>query len=207
MTSDIAAILRTYIETLPFKDKVGGLVKAITFMQEGEEGLRGIKKVMPVDCGVTHRECTAGKYTDLMPNNKYKSVMYFEDGGTNIITRDPGTFSFETKLTLVVWLNLKKLGKTGCSVSALAIGSILKAFPTKYVNSSPYTRIQISVDSQEPKTSAIFSKYTYDEEKLQYLMYPFDYFALNISVKFTIPESCITDWENDPELLCDESTE
>lgn len=203
MIYDIGDIIKTYLEQLPFKDKVGGIVKAITFAQGDDEGTGVVRKVMPVDCRVTHRDCIAGKYTDLIPNSKYKSVMFMEDFGTNVIEREARDFSFQSNIRLIVWLNLKKMGITNCSASALAVATILDKFPTQHINSSPYTRIKIEVESEEQKSSAIFSRYTFDEEKMQYLMYPFDYFALNLTVKYTIPKSCIPEWEELSES-CDE---
>lgn len=195
MNKDIADILKSYIGTVGFADLVGGMVKTVTFAQ-GEEGAVVIKRI-PVDCGVTHAECESGKYSDLMPDDTKKSVMYFEDNGVTLIGQDTKDFTFQSRLTLVCWLNLQKLGKTNCSASALAISTILNTLPTRHLNSSPYTRIQIQVESEQEKSPAIFSRYTYDEEKLQFLMYPYDYFALNILTKFTIPKACIPAWTND----------
>lgn len=200
MNADIANILKGYIETLPFAGKVGGLVKAITYSTQTDKGV--IKKIIPVDCGVTHANCLKGKYTDLMPDSKYKSVMYFEDEGIRPVDNSTRDFSFESSLKLVCWLNLQKTGKIGCSNTALAIVTILNTLPTRSFNNGIYTRIQISIDGEEPKSPQIFSKYTYDEEKNQYLMYPYDYFALNISVKFSVSKSCITDWVNSSEINC-----
>lgn len=201
MNKDIADILKGYVGTVGFADLVGGMVKTITFA-EGEEGAAVIKR-MPVDCGVTHAQCMSGKYSALLPDGKKKSVMYFEDNGVTLVGQDVQDFTFQSKLTLVCWLNLKKLGKTDCSASALAIATILNTLPTKYFNSGIYTRIQIQVESEQEKSPSIFSRYTYDDEKIQFLMYPYDYFALNISVKFTIPKACIPAWSNQPET-CDE---
>lgn len=200
MNTDIANILKGYIETLPFAGKVGGLVKPITYTSQTDKGV--IKKTIPVDCGVTHANCLKGRYTDLMPDSKYNSVMYFEDGGVRPSDNSARDFSFESNLKLVCWLNLKKLGKTGCSNTALAIATILNTLPTRTFNNGVYSRIFIAVTGEEIKSPQIFSKYTYDEEKTQYLMYPYDYFALNISVRFSISKSCITNWTNGAETTC-----
>lgn len=201
MNADIAALIRGYIDDLSFIDKIGGLVKPIVKVQDIGDG-KVVKKVIPVDCGVTHTDCIRGKYTDLMPNSNYKSVTYFEDGGVQKINDGRGDFSFQSNLKLVCWLNLKKLGKTDCSQSALAIASILNVIPNKFVNSSPYTRIQITCIGEDAKNPAIFGKYTYDEEKIQFLMFPYDYFALNFQVKFTIPRHCITGLTPSTETEC-----
>lgn len=201
MNVDIANIIKDYLVTLPFADKVGGLVKTISLTQS--DGERSFKKTFPVDFGTSQKDCTSGRYMDLIPNSKYKSIMYFEDGGVRPLGQEFSGFGFESSLKLVCWLNQKKLGKNASSISALAITTILKTLPTKPINSTPYTRIKIEVTSQDPKNANTFSKYSYDESVIQYLMYPYDYFALNITTQFVIPPSCIPSWEADPELDCE----
>lgn len=200
MTADIAAILRSYVDNLSFVDKIGGLVKPLALVRT--DGEKVVRKTIPIDCNVTHAQCIKGRYTDLVPDSRYKSVIYFEDAGTSKLNDGRGDFSFQSNLKLVCWLNLKKLGKDNCSVSALAIASILDVIPNKYINSSPYTRILITCTGEDPKTPAIFSKYTYDENAIQYLMYPYDYFSLNFQVKYTIPRGCITGLTPSTEIDC-----
>lgn len=200
MNVDIANILKGYGQTLPFAGKIGGLVKPVTFVVQGDKG--PVKKTIPVDCGVTHANCLKGRYTDLMPDSKYKSVSYFEDGGIRKLEDNVRDFTFESTLKWIWWINLQKAGKTGCSNTALAMATILNTLPTRTINSGIYSRILITAEGEDAKNPQIFSKYTYDEEKTQFLMYPYDYFALNISVKFSISKSCITDWVNSQEIAC-----
>lgn len=201
MNYDIANIIRTYIEPLPFADRVASTVRAVSVYMDN--GGKTIKKTYPVDCGVTEKDCLAGKYQDLTPDSSRKSIIYFEDNGTARVENNTPDFSFISSLRLVCWMNLNKMGKIGCSNSALAVASLLNAIPTRYFNSGIYTRIQIQVNNEVAKNASIFSKYTYDEAVTQYLMYPFDYFALDMTVKFTIPKHCITEWENQTEVCED----
>ena len=202
MNGAIAEILNAYLLALPFADRVAGTVRPVTLVTGSEE--KPVKKTIPVACNVSQPDCISGKYTDLIPNSKYKSIMYWEDNGVKLntenITRD---FNFTASLRLVCWVNLKKVGKTDCDVSALAITNILNAIPTGYFNSGIYTRIRATMTGEIIKSSAIFSKYTYDEATTQYLMYPFDYFALDYNIIFTIPKGCIIDWENETPIVCD----
>lgn len=204
MITDIGNIIKSYL-TLPFIDKLGGVVRVITKTETDSSG-RSIRKSFPVDCDVTNDDCLAGRYIDLVPNSKYMSVVYFEDEGVSIVDQNIRDFTFEASLKLVAWLNLKKLGKTACSNSALAYLSILKALPTRYfnqtINGVPYSRILITPSGQDIKSPQIFSKYSYEEEKTQYLVYPYDYFAMDINVKFTVSKSCVPDWTNGEEIVC-----
>lgn len=206
MISDIGQILKSYISPLGFIDKLGGVVRVVTKNESDSEG-SVIRKSFPVDCDVTNDDCLTGKYVDLMPNSAYLSVSYFEDQGVRLVTQDVRNFTFEATLKYVCWLNLKKLGKTSCSNSALAYLNILKALPTAYfnqtVNTVPYSRVIIKVDGQDIKSPQIFSKYTYDEEKTQYLIYPYDYFSMNVNVQFTISQACIPAFTTGEELICE----
>lgn len=202
MNHDIANILNAYLLTLPFADRVAGVVKPVTFFTGTSD--KPIKKTIPVDCGVSQPDCISGKYTDLVPNSKYKSIIYWEDNGVSVDTQhNTRDFNFTSSLRLITWINLKKVGKTDCNVSSLAITNILNTIPTGYFNSGIYTRIRVTIGQEIIKSSAIFSKYTYDEATMQYLMFPFDYFALDITTNFTILKSCIVDWENETPIICD----
>lgn len=205
MINDIGQILKSRLTTLQFIDKLGGVVRVVTKNETDSNG-RVVRKSFPVDCDVTNDDCLAGKYVDLVPNSKYLSVAYFEDQGIRPVTQDVKDFTFVASLKLICWLNLKKLGKSNCSNSALAYLNILKVFPTSYfnqtINNVPYSRIIIKPDGQDIKSPQIFSQYTYEEEKTQYLMYPFDYFSMNIDVQFTIAAACVPDWTNGEEVVC-----
>ena len=153
MNSAVANILKTKIETLPFVDTIAGLV-TVGQKKDKTEVLR-----FPISRDVTHTDCINGRYTDLIPNDKKTSVIYFEDRGISNNGTSGRRTIYESQLTLVAWLNLKKIG----------------------------------IENQLVKNTQIFSAYTFREEA-QYLMFPFDYFALNISVTFEIDTECINDF-------------
>ena len=202
MNTAIANIIKSQIEGLSFIDRIAGAVRVVSRQEEGSKST--IIKKFPVDCGVSQADCSSGKYVDLVPNSKYKSIHYFEDLGVSRDGNDSKTFSFESKLKLIGWLNQKKLGKTGCSVSHLAIAAILKQIPTRVFNdaSTGFSRISITCDGIDPKNADIFSKYSYQEEVNQYLMFPFDYYAINFTAQFTVPYQCIDAWVTSVETNC-----
>lgn len=198
MTYDIANIILDQIKHLPFFDKYTGLVRRVVKKDEGENG-RIVTTVFPVGCDVTETECQNMKLSDLVPNSKYKSIHYFEDLGSRFIGIDGGYFQFEATVRLVGWLNMKATGKQGqCSVSSLAITNILREMNFNRFNSGIYTKIQLIQVAQLVKDAAIFRNYTYDEQATQYLMHPFDYYAMDIKAVFSIHPSCIEEFELGP---------
>lgn len=201
MNEKVASIIKTQIETLPFVDKIAGLVRPLRM--EVKTGDTKAMKTYPVATDISSEQCISGHYKDLIPDAKYRSIIYFEDNGCTLTYRNGRWVGFESRLLLVGWLNMAKLfncqTQTG---SAQVILSILSQFPEFTISDDVYREFKIIAVSEQPKTNAIFGKYSYDEIKNQYLMYPYDYFALNIASTFKINLDCITEFQIDQCTKC-----
>jgi hypothetical protein len=185
MIYQAAEIVKHFLTDLPFVEKLGGLVKTYEKQDPNGNTVR-----YPVAYNLTETECNAGKYLDFVPDGKFKSSIYFE-GDRARITRTSGKIHVEADLKLVCWMNLKKMG-VNLPYSHYAITQIAQAIPTRMFNYTPdgietpqYQRVQISLDSTEYEN--IFSRYTYDK---RVLFFPYDYFSININVKFEINYEC-----------------
>lgn len=191
MNTALAEVLRNQVKDLPFVDRIAGMVRPVIKIDSDGNGAK-VRKVFPVACDVTEADCNSNsRWTDLVPSTQYKSIIYFEDGGSRLQNKQAGGYNFRSSIKLVCWLNQKKLGYTDCSVSSQAVLSIIKVLPFGYWNSEPFTRA-IIVDIQElEKSSVIFGRYTYSEETNQYLMFPYDYFCIQIVTEFHVTKACI----------------
>lgn len=196
MNQAIATIIKDQIDGLSFIDKIAGLVST-TYMT-----IDGVQKAFPVACCVTADDCKAGAYNDLTPDSKYKTVIYFEDEGVSF-KESRGNYEYYTSnLRLVCWINVQKLLNEGCldclpcSVSATIISKIVKSLAIFPANIPPMYQVLIKVMGQEIRSNSIFAKYTFNELQTQYLMSPYDYFALNIQTTFAI---CVTEEDEYPE--------
>jgi len=186
MNFDIANIIKGLIENENYIDKIVGLVRS--FIKK----VNGVTKIYPVGCELTDDECEQMLF-DLIPDAKYRTLIYFEDLGTVLIDRDGhGHTNWRSSLKLVCWINTNKFEFTGCSIAPLIIQNIVSLIPTGFFNSGNYQNVKIKVIGEDIKSNLIFSKYTYDEATRQYLQYPYDYFALNIQVEFRMHKSCVT---------------
>lgn len=205
MTNDFANLLDSYIAELPFADKHAGLVRTVTTREQANDTKTKISS-FPVACSASAVDCAApGKLKELCPDSSKKSVIYCEEnGGTTFLGFEHNNLKFRCNIRVVGWLNLNKLGITSCSWSAIAILNIIAALPAVPFNyiGKPYTRCKVVSISEAEKSAAIFSRYTYDEPVTQYLLYPYDYFALNISFEFTVPRSCISQLVLDNPINC-----
>jgi hypothetical protein len=205
----IASYLKDKIlASITWADRVVGLVRTLTFTQEGESSV--VKKSIPISCDleVSQRDCISNKQHHVVPDDKLKALIYFEDGGAVPTGQGNRGLIFTSTIKLVCWMNLKKLGQTSCSASAFAeiqLIELLNGLGVVNLNPNygiPINAVKVTEISIDPKTAAIFSKYTYDETKVQYLTYPSDYFSFTLKIQFEVPKGCVdNDWVN-AEIEC-----
>lgn len=198
MIADIGNIIIERLITLPFIDKYAGVVRVIKYKHK--DGTIGL---FPADCKITLDECNKGKrYLDLYPDSKKKSVIYLEDSGLRQTNKNGTVQTFNAQYNLIGWFNLPLLGVNSCSYSAAAIGSIFKRLSIAPFNEHIYQYIDIKIIGQQPKSIDPFLKYSYDETVNQFLMYPYDYFAISIEVNFRFDTRCIKENSLDPANYC-----
>lgn len=201
MNADIADKLGSFFVGEPWCDKMGGLVKVIKY-QSQDRNNNPVITTLPVGCRTDFSQCKNKGYTDLLPNNSYRSLFYFEDGGITFQKRNGDKSEFVSRLKMVGWLNMKKfvLPAGVCSISGKIISQILKAMPSQSINFGIYTEARVKLISEDIKSPAIFQRYSIPEEVMQYLLYPYDYFALNFQVEYVINRNCPDDLvlTNDP---------
>lgn len=191
MNQAIANIIKGHIEDLDFVDKIAGLT-AVTYFEIKDKDGNMVQKSFPVACCTTANDCKEGAYNDLMPNSDYKTVIYFEDRGVSFTKKESHWKYYTSNLRLVCWINIEKItgaeckSEVPCTYAAHIIAEIIRALPEFPENHSPFDFVYSEVVNQDIRSNAIFSAYTYDEKHSQYLMAPFDYFALDIQTQFAI---------------------
>lgn len=188
MNIEIAEIVRQYIATASFADKVAGLVQPLNVGITDQNGNR-VEKIYPVSCTYTYDECKKGKYAELIPDSRYKSIMYFEDNGLQFLERDGRWQNMASNLRLVCWANMKRLGKQDYN-SPDMIMELLKILPQLPFSTARFHKMEILPTTQEVRGNNIFARYTYNEPITQYLFYPYDYFAINLNIRFKIIPQC-----------------
>ena len=191
MNQAIANIIKSKIEDLNFVDKIAGLVTTV-YMNITDENDNKVQKSFPVACCTTAEDCKAGAYNDLCPNSDYKTVIYFEDGGVSFDRAAGNHKYYKSRLRLVCWVNVAKLlldecyNESTCTISASLIAQIIRALPRHPLHYDYLDFVYHEVTGQQVHSNSIFAAYTYNEKQTQFLMYPFDYFALDIESTFAI---------------------
>lgn len=184
MNAAIAELLRDRISAFSYVDKIAGLVRPITFQRAGKE------ITIPVGIDVTDPlECSEDTQLALVPDERYGVIVYFEDRGAGV-EKEGGRERQVSNLRLVCWVNTMKLNG-----DATAAGRIMQEFKGaisgSFYNSAGYLRIFHKVSGYPPKGPSLFSPYTYPEGVRQYLLPPFDAFAIDIRTTYMVDASCI----------------
>lgn len=216
------------ISGTPLIEKYGGLVIPLTVKEEISKTASGdpiLKdKTYPVSCGVNFQQCILNrKYQELVPNTKYRSLAYWEQLGDAVQYApekryDPkgNRLVFDIPVRLVVWLNIQKMninsgGGQDCSITApvmLKISDILHnskqhfLIPDAFYNDK--AKVEFLFQGQEVKdANRIFGKWSYDSAKMAALyLWPFDWFSLKYTVRFTVKRNCLDALTIGAEVVC-----
>lgn len=185
MNNKIAGIVKGYIEDLAWIDKISGLVQTVVVMvPSGKDS--AVQKSYPISCNITADACKKGAYQDLCPDSKKKSVVYFEDRGVQEIEKYGNRIKFRSIIRLVAWLNLCLISDS-CGTSGDYVIEVIKTLPKTPFSTTDFVSINIALINQAERDVSIFSKYTYSETAVQYLLYPYDFFAIDLTIDFVIP--------------------
>lgn len=174
----------TYVETLAGLTRIEHVEK-----QTSKNSL--IQKVYPIYCDLNDG-CNTSKVMPLIPDKKKKSLFYFEDlRGVSVNNTDRGFVNYTAYIRLIGWLNPKLLGSEDCSITAPITGGLISVILGKTFNSGYLVKIKTRILNIPPKDSSLFSKYKYNRHFIELLDKPYDYFAIDIAVDFSVHHNCI----------------
>ncbi len=162
-------------------DRIAGVVQTVTV---NEKKLPAGFPYKGGKCGLT-REA-------IIPESKYKGVVFFEDKGivpTRNLTR---VFGFRSDLRLICWLNNKKLRISTNShrPDTFAILDLTQSFQAKLPYSEIFLNTKVTVSGITVQDESIFSKYDFDDKTSAYLQPENYYFAMDLSITFYVPKTC-----------------
>lgn len=200
MNEALAEFLKSKLTGEVWISMLAGLVRPIEKIQwiDGEEGQgRSIRKRYPLAASVSTDCDNPSVLKELLPNDIHSGVVYFEDYGSTFIDQEGSKRNYNSVLRLVCWMNLNKIKNNGAvSMSSIASARIISLIQGNRENSGILQKIRVNQISEVAKGPEIFyPKYSMDPATVNYLVYPFDYFALDVRSEFTFDENCIPEIE------------
>lgn len=173
-------------------ERYGGLATTVKQPSDGTNQ----KCSYPVSCSVKNKECWENQlYLNLVPDDKYKSIVYFEEvGASQIVDVKKGACVFKQKVRLVFWVNMLQLGYDQCSIIHMLLPQLVKCFHCKnWVQQVQgigqiYTEVSNILGSTET-ILRVFNKYNYGDQYCLYL-YPYEVGAIDITVQYMVDANC-----------------
>lgn len=196
MNDRISNILAQHFSTLDFLSKTSGCVSVLHL--KIQDKIKKIPASMIVyESGEEGVKICANNedYFDLIPKSEETGILYFEDKGSKVTTRNKRTCTWQGKMLAVCWLNLQKIGRK-------QPGELLESFlghvPIEITKTGQIYGGKIFVDQIAPKRPSPFDKYDYSESETQFLMFPFDYFSVELSYTVIASRGCSTNMIIEP---------
>jgi len=197
MINAVCNTIKRRLSDLDWVDRIAGLtIPATKYSAEGNPEF-----VFPISHDADVVDCVQqGKYWDLVPNKSYQCALYIEQQGPlrfDSFEKKYAWMNFTADLRIVGWVNLSKMGYTDPAKSGLfsvsVIAKLLEDRGVIEVEDSDYTgaKVYVEIVGEAEKNQSIFSRYTYSRFS-HFTIYPFDYFAIDIKVKFLVSTNCVT---------------
>lgn len=203
----IEQTLRSNILNLGFIGQYGGIAHAVNVPQEGQGGAL-VPRLFPVSCYLSAADCfETGKYNDLVPDDRYASVAYFEQrGGAGVTIDGPRRreWKFSEEMRFVCWLNYSRLGLDDCKGSErFALAALDTIFGVHDVNTDGLTgRLNVTRARIAPREyQRIFGQYSYGDKQWAFF-FPYDFFAVDFTAELTIGGGCVDDVDLGTPVAC-----
>lgn len=189
MLRDIIRPLRNKLKDSFFENDGSGIITHIAGLTRVKEVLVGtglIRKVpVPVDSDSfdTEEVCITGEpIFYLVPDERKRCIVYFEGTESKAIDTKKGLTNYTANANLICWYNSKGF-QNEPDINSRLCG----LFISKLKDINPVTdKIKsIEVGSVSDSNGNIFSKYSYNDFRGQYLGSPFGSFSINFKINFS----------------------
>jgi hypothetical protein len=189
MINTIITEINKGLQTVNITDLICGIVKPIK--RKIRKGNDTVEKTEPGYLDITAKtNCNVSDYISCVPNSAKRSILYYELESNNIEQLNSHTFRVTSQVKLIFWFNYKKINTDIQTIDSIQL-ALIKAIPDRLtINNIQHISIQLTGSE---KAERLFSDYDYDETEKQFLMYPYDYFALNYTIEYSINKACIED--------------
>lgn len=189
MQRTICNLFREAIATsgLEWLDVVAGMVEPIQVTTRQGEGSQ--VATIPAWRYPFRDGCNKGAdYVTCIPLTENASLLYMEASNQNNIAHTSRFDEYVLPITLVGWVNLKKINTTYASASE-CVDELLSIIPKQLPNQSPYNTIRVDVEAVN-RDIAVVNRYDINEAENQMWMYPFDFFTINLRITYRRTHVC-----------------
>lgn len=185
MNARIASILKERISQFTYVDRLAGMVRVGQMERAGQV----VKLPIAIDVD-DDLACDDSTLREMVPDERYACMVYFEDRGFQRITSRTRGTSYRSSLRLVCWVNTAKLSSdpmAGERIMQQFLGVVHAPSP---VNTDTLVGLRTTAETGPERGGSLFSSYTYPESARPFLMWPFDAFAIDIAAEYRLRPGC-----------------
>jgi hypothetical protein len=191
MTKEIADLMKIKLESLNGNENIVSTLAGLTrvFEYKGSDDL--IKRLpFPLECSQPEPNCNeCDELFILVPSEAKRCIVYFEGGVSTPLQNLQKATRYSSNISLVCWYNTKGFeGTYGLQSRLIALFSER----CKSIHSpiqSVINGISVDITRVQDSDTSIFSKYTYSQDKSQYLGCPFSSFKIDFNIKYNLHEN------------------
>lgn len=195
MTKDIADLFKSKLQDLQGEDKIITTLAGLTRVFEYKTGTgEGVTKRLPfpLDCNQPEPNCEeCNELFLLVPDQSKRCIVYFEGGNSNPLHSLGGATKYQSVLSLVCWYNTLGFATVENLQSRLIalFSDRCKSIMLNYEAEQTISDVVVEVTRVYDSDPQIFSKYTYSQDKSQFLGCPFSSFKIDFKVTFLLYEN------------------
>lgn len=187
MNAVIAQILSKRLDQLHSRQLVtvlGGLVKTASVNRDGG---RTIRFPVPFD---TQTQNIRIDNSAFVPDSEQRAIIYFEGLNSTVTESVRNKSRLRSNLRLVCWYNSDKyIVKGSSTIHEVLISAILKLLQSGR-DTDVIQGIVVTPTTVLDSNSNLFSRYSYTEERGQYLLAPYYAFAIDLNVTYQLSHNC-----------------
>lgn len=193
MQRELAQLIITRLIGTPNFSRLGGLVRTVSTTEKAATGA-AIRYPATFDVTPAPAGQDPASYTDFVPNSAESGLLYLESGSLQHKGYTGGRSNFESRLTLVAWLNTPDAAAAASlSVESAAVTNILRRLLPLAIasNQGVFTQLTVKAGKILGVEDNIFSRYTYRESANQYLLDPYTAFSIELTSTYQIHPDCL----------------
>lgn len=202
----VDTILKPRLAALSTIGTLAGVVNTVSRTMEQRDGAGQVRVSYPVGCGVSGTDCwQSGKYLALCPDSNKTSVAFAEVQSHSIVNAEsPRRFVANWRLRWYFWVNLAKMGQSGCGIPFALVEQWRNALAFE-AEASPYDGVlsegRVVAAMTTDDAARVWGKWTFGQEQ-GYFMYPYAWCAIDMDVSANYAPSCIPPFETSTEIVC-----
>lgn len=127
----------------------------------------------------------------LIPNQNQRAIVYFEGTDSDVTSYEDTKSKMRSNLRLVCWYNSQMFQlEEGQSLHTTLVSTILKLLPTAKNYSNQLLAMEVRATRVYDSAATLFSRYTYREERGQFLLAPYFALGIDLTVSYQLNHEC-----------------